>query len=104
MTGRAAYQNPYLLAEIDARFHGAAEPPTREAVVAAMLPYIERELASGTRLGAVTRHMLGLFQGRPRARAWRRHLSENAHRPGVGVEVVTGALARVAGTEDRAAA
>jgi len=105
MIGRAAYQNPYLLAEIDRRFHGAAEaPPAREAVVEAMLPFIERELAAGTRLGAITRHMLGLFQNRPRARAWRRHLSENAHRPGAGVEVVIGALAQVTGGTGRAAA
>ncbi len=105
MIGRAAYQNPYLLAEIDSRFHGASDPPAaREAVVEAMLPYIERELAAGTRLGAITRHMLGLFQGRPRARAWRRHLSENAHRPGAGVEVVTEALAQVTGRTERAAA
>jgi hypothetical protein len=57
-----------------------------------MLPYIEAQLARGTHLKHMTRHMLGLFQGQPGARAWRRHLSENAHRPGAGMRVVEVAL------------
>jgi hypothetical protein len=60
-----------------------------------MLPYLEAQLAGGTYLKHVTRHMLGLFQGRPGARAWRRHLSENAHRPGAGLRVVEDALAKL---------
>ncbi|MFN4088400.1 MAG: tRNA dihydrouridine(20/20a) synthase DusA [Alphaproteobacteria bacterium] len=105
MIGRAAYQNPWLLAEVDRRFHAAAAAqPTREAVVHAMLGYIERELAAGTRLPAITRHMLGLFQGQPGARRWRRHLSENAHRPGADAGTVRDALARVGGSGARAAA
>ena len=89
MIGRAAYQNPYLLAEADRRFFGADEPPPdRHEVVERLIPYVEAELAAGTRLAAITRHILGLFQGCPGARAWRRHLAENAHRPGAGVEVI----------------
>ncbi|MFY1825685.1 tRNA dihydrouridine(20/20a) synthase DusA [Myxococcus fulvus] len=96
MIGRAVYENPYLLAEADRRFFGATEPPReRHEVVEAMLPYIERSRQRGAPLSAVTRHMLGLFQGLPGARAWRRHLSENAHKPGAGPEVVVAALAKV---------
>jgi tRNA-dihydrouridine synthase A len=96
MIGRAAYENPYLLAEADRRFFGAGEaPPARHAVVDAMLPYIEARRAQGAPLSAITRHMLGLFQGLPGARAWRRYLSENAHQPGAGPEVVAAAAAKV---------
>ena len=93
MIGRAAYQNPYLLAEADRRFFGdTRSAPTRHQVVAAFLPYVERQLARGVSLSAMTRHILGLFQGRPGARAWRRYLSEQAHRPGAGVEIIEAAL------------
>jgi tRNA-dihydrouridine synthase A len=96
MIGRAAYESPYLLAEADRRFFGGTEaPPERHAVVEAMLPYIERRMAQGAPLGSITRHMLGLFQGLPGARAWRRHLSENAHKHGAGPDVVVAALAKV---------
>ncbi|WP_164001528.1 tRNA dihydrouridine(20/20a) synthase DusA [Pyxidicoccus caerfyrddinensis] len=96
MMGRAVYENPYLLAEADRRFFGAQEaPPERHAVVEAMLPYVERRMRQGAPLGAITRHMLGLFQGLPGARAWRRHLSENAHKSGAGPDVLVAALAKV---------
>ena len=96
MIGRAAYENPYMLAEADQRFFGVEEPSReRPAVVEAMLPYIEAWRQRGAPLSAITRHMLGLFQGLPGARAWRRHLSENAHKPGAGPEVVVAALAKV---------
>ena len=96
MIGRAAYENPYLLAEADRRFFGSEEPPRdRHAVVEAMFPYIEERLAQGAPLSALTRHMLGLFQGLSGARAWRRHLSENVHKPGAGPEVVAAALTLV---------
>jgi tRNA-dihydrouridine synthase A len=96
MLGRAVYESPYLLAEADRRFFGSQEAPVeRHAVVEAMLPYIERRMGQGAPLGAMTRHMLGLFQGLPGARAWRRHLSENAHKSGAGPEVVLSALAKV---------
>ncbi|HEY0283590.1 MAG TPA: tRNA dihydrouridine(20/20a) synthase DusA, partial [Rhizomicrobium sp.] len=81
MLGRAAYQSPALLAEVDARFFNGAEH-TVEAAVEAYLEYVERRLAEGVPLNAMTRHMLGLFNARPGARLFRRHLSENATRPG----------------------
>ena len=82
MLGREAYQNPWLLAQVDSRFYGGADPlQTPLQVIDSMLPYIESELAQGVELKHITRHMLGLFSGRPGARRYRRHLSEHAHRP-----------------------
>ncbi|MCI0571819.1 MAG: tRNA dihydrouridine(20/20a) synthase DusA [Myxococcaceae bacterium] len=105
MVGRAVYEAPYLLAGADPRFFGAKEPPReRHAVVEAMLPYIEAQRSRGAPLQAITRHMLGVFQGLPGARAWRRHLSENAHQRGAGPEVVAAALALVPRPEVRAEA
>jgi tRNA-dihydrouridine synthase A len=93
MLGRAAYHDPYLLADVDRRFFADSHPvPSRKQVVEAMLPYIERELSDDASLKQITRHMLGLFQGRPGARHWRRHLSEYAVRPGAGIDVVRQAL------------
>jgi len=102
MLGRAAYHNPWLLAHVDARIFDDPHPvPTREAIVNSMIPYIERELKHGTSLKHITRHMLGLFQGMPGARHWRRHLSENAPRPDAGAGVVIGALERLAAAGGR---
>ena len=96
MVGRAAYHSPAdILSEADRRIWGEGEDTTAEAAVRAMLPYIEAHLAAGGRLHQVTRHMLGLFAGRPGARGWRRVLSEGASRPGAGVALVLEALARV---------
>jgi tRNA-dihydrouridine synthase A len=93
MLGRAAYQNPYLLAEVDARFYGDAHPQlSRHEVLEAFLLYVQRELAQGTHLHAMTRHILGLFQGCPGARAFRRHISENAPRPGANENVIREAM------------
>lgn len=91
MLGRAAYQNPALLAEVDARFFGDAPRPLASALAEFSL-YAERKLKDGVRLGAMTRHMLGLFHGQPGARAFRRHLSEHASRDGAGIEVLREAL------------
>ena len=100
MIGRAAYENPYLLAEVDRRFFGSsASPPNRHQVVRALLPYLEERLRAGTPLQCMTRPILGLFQGIPGARAWRRVLSERAWRHGAGVEVVEAALERVVETD-----
>ncbi|ACS84555.1 tRNA dihydrouridine(20/20a) synthase DusA [Musicola paradisiaca] len=96
MVGREAYQNPGVLAQVDSQLFGVTAPvPDLFAVVEGMYPYIERELSRGAQLGHITRHMLGLFQGLPGARQWRRFLSENAHRPGADVSVVEQALTRV---------
>ncbi|CDI01537.1 tRNA-dihydrouridine synthase A [Candidatus Competibacter denitrificans Run_A_D11] len=93
MIGRAAYENPYLLAEVDQRFFGTSQPiPTRHDIVHRLLPYVEQQLQAGTPLHCMTRHILGLFQGVPGARAWRRSLSENTHHANAGVEVLTTAL------------
>ena len=94
MIGRAAYQTPWeVLGDADRRIFDAPNPfEAPEDVVAAMLPYIEAHLAEGGRLHSITRHMLGLFTGRPGARFWRRHLSEKAHIDGAGVPVLLEAL------------
>jgi tRNA-dihydrouridine synthase A len=97
MIGRAAYENPYLLAGVDRRFFGSSAPPSsRHQVIRAFLPYVEAQLRQGTPLHCMTRHILGLFQGVPGARVWRRHLSERACRHGAGVEVLEAALREVA--------
>ncbi len=96
MIGREVYRNPYLLANADARVFADHHPiRTRHETVEAMLPYIEGELDRGVLLSRITRHLLGLFRGTPGAKAWRRHLSERAWRPGAGLEVIEAALARV---------
>lgn len=101
MIGREAYQNPYFLAEIDQRYFGASHSPTRAEVIERMKPYVEAELKAGTRLHSITRHMLGLFNGLPGAKHWRRTLSEQAHRGDAGLEVLAFAAseARPAGTD-----
>jgi tRNA-dihydrouridine synthase A len=96
--GRAAYQNPYLLAEVDRRLFGATSPPpSRRAVLEALLPYAERHLEAGGRLNNVARHVLGLYHGQPRARTFRRHLSEHAPRNGAYVGVLEEAMRLVEG-------
>jgi tRNA-dihydrouridine synthase A len=96
MLGRAAYRNPYLLAPLDARFFGEhGTPKTRIEVVRAYLAYVEARLDEGVPLARMSRHLVGLFLGQPGARAWRRSLSEQAHRPGAGAEVIEAALDRV---------
>jgi len=96
MIGRSAYQTPYMLADADRRIFAAAGPaPSREEIARALLPYVERQCAAGMPVKAVTRHILGLFNGEPGARLWRRALSETAHRPGAGPEVIEAALERV---------
>lgn len=93
MIGRQAYHDPWFLAELDDALHGGRTVDNRLAVIAAMRPYVEQELASGALLKHITRHMLGLFAGQPGARAWRRYLSEHAHRPGSNFSVIEDALA-----------
>ncbi|WOH84614.1 tRNA dihydrouridine(20/20a) synthase DusA [Bradyrhizobium sp. BEA-2-5] len=102
MLGRAAYQEPWRLLTVDSELFGETAPhATMKDVFAAMLPYIERQLAEGTRLHSITRHFVGAFHGVPGARAFRRHLAENGVRPGADICVLHEAIARV---DDRAPA
>src|SRR5205085_1726765 len=92
MIGRAAYQEPWRLLQVDPLFYGApASVDSGKAAIEAFIPYVERELARGTRLHAMTRHVLGLFHGVPGARAFRRHIATNAVKPGAGLEVLSDA-------------
>jgi tRNA-dihydrouridine synthase A len=96
MLGRAAYQEPWRLLNVDSELFGEAAPfATMKDVFAAMMPYIERELGCGTRLHSITRHFVGAFHGVPGARAFRRHLAEHGVRAGAGVEVLKAAIALV---------
>ena len=91
--GRAAYQQPYLLAEVDRQLLGGSDgPPSRETVLEQLVPYVQRHLRAGGRLNNVTRHILGLYHGQPRAKAFRRHLSERAPREGAGIGVLIEAM------------
>jgi tRNA-dihydrouridine synthase A len=102
MLGRAAYQEPWRLLSVDPELFGEAAPyATMKDVFEAMTPYIEAELAAGTRLHSITRHFVGAFHGVPGARAFRRHLAENGVKPGAGVNVLGDAIALV---RDREAA
>jgi tRNA-dihydrouridine synthase A len=98
MLGRAAYQNPSLLGEVDAAFgwEGAPRVSAHDAILTYM-PYMADQLDRGTGLHAMTRHMLGLFNGQPGARAWRRVLSERAPKPGAGLEVLDAAVEAISG-------
>ncbi len=96
MVGREAYTNPLLLAQIDHALYGDPRPvPTPHQLVREMLPYIELQMQQGARFWHIARHMLGIFQGVPGARLWRRHLSETGHLPTSGPEVMLAALAKV---------
>lgn len=96
MIGRAAYHEPMaILGPVDRLFHGGGPDPDPETVLDAMRPYVARHLAAGGRLHQVSRHMLGLFHGRPGARLWRRYLSENATAASAGPGVLDAALAEL---------
>jgi tRNA-dihydrouridine synthase A len=93
MMGRVAYQEPWRLLDVDPQLFGEPAPfATPMAVVEAFVPYVARELECGTRLAAMTRHLLGLFRGVPGARAFRRHLATEAVKPGAGADVLLHAL------------
>ena len=95
MLGRAPYQNPWLLREVDTQLFGASDTVSadREAIIGAMVPYIEQQLADGARLHHVTRHMLGLYQGQFGGRQYRRYLSEHAHKAESDVKILLEAMA-----------
>jgi tRNA-dihydrouridine synthase A len=102
MLGRAAYHDPYLLHRLDAAWWGDAERERAE-LLRAWRPYVEAQLAHGTQLKHMTRHILGLFQGRRGGRAFRQILSEGAHRPGADWSLIERALAATEPAHERAA-
>jgi tRNA-dihydrouridine synthase A len=102
MIGREAYHNPWILAEADRLIFGQPQPVlTRHQVVESLIPFVERELAAGTPINRITRHILGLFQGQPGARKWRRVLSEGAHLAGADSTLLRQAAAQVIKTAEQ---
>ena len=95
MLGRAVYQNPWLLADLEDELYGNPAPATRKPLLEAVCAYAEQELANGARLHDITRHLHGWFNGYPGARRFRRHLSEHAHRDGANPDVLRAATAMV---------
>lgn len=96
MIGREAYESPYILTELDAAiFGGDGDLPDRMEIIERYIPFMEAELRSGTPLVRIARHILGLYRSQPGGRGFRRVLSEKAHRPGVGLELLRAALAEV---------
>ena len=96
MLGREVYRNPYILAEVDRTlFNETQRAPSRAQCVRSMIEYAALRLTQGTRPHSITRHMLGLYQHQPGARAWRRFLSENAHREGTNEQLLRDALDEV---------
>ncbi len=105
MLGRAAYHDPAILGQVDRRLFGEArEDVLPHEAVRGFLPYVADALSKGVRLPAMTRHMLGLFHGRPGARSWRRILTVDSIRPGAGIEVIERALGAVTSPAEREAA
>lgn len=99
MLGREIYSNPYLLADVDQRIYGASSAaPSRATVMEGFIAYCEEQMARGIRLNYMTRHILGLFQGMPGARRFRRTISEQAHKPEAGINVLYQALAAMDGS------
>ena len=93
MMGRSIYHDPYLLAQADAQLYGNQHVVlSRHDVIREMLPYIEQRMSQGCPIKSITRHLLGIFQGQPGARAWRRYLSENAHKENADLAVLEQAL------------
>ncbi len=96
MLGRTAYHEPWVLSEVDRELFGDDHPaPSRHAVLESFMPYVERQLAAGVRLNAMSRHVLGLFHGSPGGRLYRRYIAENAYKRDAGCEVLRDAAALV---------
>ena len=93
MMGREAYQNPYILSEVDKRFYNENRTPSsRHDIVQLLIPYVQDQLKAEGRLNSVSRHILGLFHGEPGARGWRRYISENVSQPDANENVILEAL------------
>lgn len=89
MMGRSAYQSPMQLKNVDQLFYGANTPPlSDQEIIASLCDYVDTELSNGTPIKHITRHVVGLFQNRPGAKQWRRHLSEHAYKEEANVEVI----------------
>jgi len=102
MLGREAYQNPWMLAQVDKQLFGIDSPTkSRDDVIIDLLPFTERHLAQGGQLHHITRHILGLYQGVPGARKFRRHLSENAYKKEAGINILAEAYALVSDNHDQ---
>ena len=102
MMGREAYTNPYILATVDQDIYGASHPvKSREKIAEQFLDYIDNEMSKGTKLHAMTRHILGLFHGMPGARLFRRHISENAYKSTATIDVLTTALKATSGAMNK---
>ncbi len=96
MMGREAYNNPFVLADVDEKIFGQSpNKQSRHDIIEAMLPYMEAELAAGTKLHHMSRHILGLYNGLSGAKAFRRHISENAYKKDAGIEVIQHAMQRI---------
>jgi tRNA-dihydrouridine synthase A len=92
MIGRAAYSNPYFLAEIQAKYFSHRLVLSRDEIACQMIHYVAEEMSNGTKLSAISRHILGLYTGQRGAAAWRRYISEHSHKAGAGIEVIERAL------------
>jgi tRNA-dihydrouridine synthase A len=102
MLGREAYQNPWMLAQVDEALFGMDSPlKSRDDVIAALLPFAEQHIAQGGQLNHVTRHILGLYHGVPGAKKFRRHLSENAYKKEAGISILAEAYALVSDNHDQ---
>lgn len=98
MMGREAYSNPYIMSRVDQEIYGDASPPrTRDEVLSEYIKYTQDRLQNGSRLNHLSKHIVGLYHGEPRSRLWRRHISQNAHIPGSGTEVLHAAYAAMLG-------
>ncbi|MCW4205176.1 MAG: tRNA dihydrouridine(20/20a) synthase DusA [Candidatus Thiodiazotropha lotti] len=96
MIGREAYHNPWILSQADSLIYGSeGSPSSRHQIIESMIPYIDQELSAGTPINRITRHILGLFQGLPGAKKWRRMLSEEAHKAGADSSLILRAAAQV---------
>jgi tRNA-dihydrouridine synthase A len=102
MLGREAYQNPWMLAQVDEALFGMDSPlKSRDDVIAALLPFAEQHIAQGGQLNHITRHILGLYHGVPGAKKFRRHLSENAYKKEAGISILAEAYALVSDNHDQ---
>jgi tRNA-dihydrouridine synthase A len=104
MIGREAYQNPWMLADVDSRLFAMDRiAVSRDDVIKALLPYVAQQLESGAHLNHITRHLLGLYHGVPGARKFRRHLSENAYKKDADINVLVDAFNRVSPVQTQSA-